>query len=241
MPNSERINLYTAIHKALRALMCDTLVTVGRADPADAGDVATALEAVRGLLVMARGHLHHEDEFLHPAMQARRPGSAAETLADHARHVEAFAALEAGVRAVERADAATRADALLRLYRQLALFVAENFEHMHVEETENHAVLADCYDDAELLALQARLIASVPPAEMQVALRWMMTALSAPERALLLSGMQATAPAAAVAAVLAMAQAQLAPRDWAKLVAAIGPAPAAAQRRGADTAPALAV
>ena len=39
--------------------------------------------------------------------------------------------------------------AALRLYRHLALFVADNLQHMHVEETENHATLIECYSEED--------------------------------------------------------------------------------------------
>jgi hypothetical protein len=224
----DRFNLYTQIHKALRALMCETLLEVGRADPTDSRDVEQALAAVRTLLDIARGHLHHEDAFIHPALEEARPGSSSETQRDHAHHIESFAALEATARTVERGADAERAQALLRLYRQLALFIAENFEHMHVEETENHAVLADCYSDDELHALEGRLVAAIPPAELMAVLSWMIPSVSAPERAGLLGGLQQTAPAPAFAAVLELARQRLVARDWAKLNAAIGPMPLAA-------------
>jgi hypothetical protein len=221
MDTAERFNIYTQIHKGLRAFMSEVLVAVGRADPNDLSEVDSTLESVRALLAFAQVHLEHEEHFIHPALEARRPGSSADTHNDHAGHLQAFEALHAAVRAVEWNPPSQRAQALLRLYRQLALFVAENFEHMHVEETQNHAVLTSCYSEDEMLALNQRLVAAVKPADMATALRWMVPASHAGERAAQLCRMQRAAPRLVFAGVLGIIAPHLNDRDRAKLNAAL--------------------
>jgi len=221
----ERFNIYLQIHKGVRTALTTVLLQVGRTDPNDEAEIADTLAAVRDLLTFLREHLQHEDEWIHPALEARLPGSSRGTRDDHAQHAEALAALQATLRTVERCRAGQRATAILRLYRQLALFVAENLEHMHVEETDNHAALAAVYSDAELRELDRRLVASIPPASLMTALRWMLPGMNAPDRAAMLGAMRAAAPAEVVDAVFAMIRPHLSARDWAKLGAAIGPMP----------------
>jgi len=221
MQTAERHNIYTQIHKGLRAFMSEVLVSVGRVDPDDLREVDSALDQVRTLLAFARVHLEHEEYWIHPALEAARSGASAESHGDHEHHLQAFEALLAAVRAVELGAAADRARALLRLYRQLALFVAENFEHMHVEETENHAVLVAGYSEAEVLALNQRLVASIQPADMLTALRWMVPASHAGERTGLLGSMKRNAPAPVCAAVIELVTPYLSARDRLKLDAAL--------------------
>jgi hypothetical protein len=225
MAEAARFNIYTLIHKGLRACMSETLVSVGRLDPNDMTEIAAAVGQVRGLIEFAREHLEHEERWIHPALEARRPGSSAESRDDHSRHLESLASLDSSARALERSEGGERAPMALRLYRQLALFIAENFEHMHVEETENHATLAAYYSEQEVIELHDRLVAAVKPASMMIALRWLVPASSAPERAAMLNGMQHSAPPAAFAAVLELVRSHLSAREWAKLGAAIGPMP----------------
>lgn len=220
-----RVDLYTTIHKGLRAFMAHTLEAVGRMDANDDAEVAQTLSELRGLLGLMRTHMHVENQFLHPALEARRPGAARRTAGDHAEHEHAFEDLQAALLAVERNAGALRAAAATQLYRQLSLFVAENLAHMQVEETENNAVLWAAYSDAELAQIHEALLASIPPQERSVALRWMVPALSPAERAGMLTEMQAKLPAEAFAGVLAALQPRLSARDWAKLTAAIGPLP----------------
>jgi len=216
-----RHDLYARVHKGLRVFMGDTLAAVGRMDPADADDAAAALGQLRLLLELCQSHLEHENRFLHTAMEARRPGSAARTDEDHVGHEEAIDELTAEIGAVERATGAARTAAAHRLYLRLATFVAENLAHMHVEETANNAVLWACYTDDELLAIEHALVAAIPPQKMGAFLRWMLPSMSHAERVAMLSGMRQGAPAEAFAGVLGLTRAYVPARDWAKLAAAL--------------------
>jgi hypothetical protein len=115
-----------------------------------------------------------------------------------------------------------RGTALARLYRTLALFVADNFHHMHTEETAHNAVLWAAYSDAQLEAIEHALVSSIPPAEMFEALQWFVPALSAPERAGMLRGMKQGMPAEAFNGVLGIAERTLSPRDHARLLRDLG-------------------
>lgn len=214
-----RFDIYAFIHKGIRAFMGATLESVGRLDPLDAAEVAATVQALRSLLGFLRAHLHHENQFIHPALEARRRGSACRTAAEHVEHEQALEALQADVLALEQASAQTRAAAAQRLYRSLSLLVAENLAHMHAEEVENNAVLWAEYSDPELAHINASMLATIAHEEMSLGLRWMLPAMAPAERAALLSGM----PHAALSETLCALRPHLAERDWTKLMAAIGP------------------
>ena len=80
------------------------------------------------------------------------------------------------------------------LYGQLALFIADNFHHMHVEETAHNAVLWARYTDGELMAIHDALVASIPPAEMMHTARWLVPFMNPVERAGLLGDIINGAP-----------------------------------------------
>jgi hypothetical protein len=85
-----RLDLYAPIHKALRVLMGDTLQCMGRVDVTDLDDLTDALDRVDTMLVLLAAHLKHEDNFMHPAIEARLAGAAATTSADHLQHAAAL-------------------------------------------------------------------------------------------------------------------------------------------------------
>jgi len=217
-----RFDLYVNIHKALRLYMTDTLARVGRLDPADDADRAGAIGQLRDLLEICDLHIEDENRFVHPALEARRPGSAAHNADDHVSHGQAIAALRRDAAALEQAGPADRAPAALALYRRLALFVAENPEHMHYEETRLRPILWAEYPDEALLAIEHAIVASIPPMLMARALNWFMPALPHGDRVAMLSGMREGAPREAFEGALAIARDRLPAGDWTRLAVALG-------------------
>jgi hemerythrin HHE cation binding domain-containing protein len=220
--NAARPDEYRFIHKALRLFMADTLAVVGRLDPADPSDVIDAVKQVQDLLAFCRSHLKHENAFLHPSMEARAPGSSARIANEHVHHDETIdnlamdaAALEAGSSGPARMVAA---DAL---YSKLALFIGENFVHMHTEETENNAVIWATHSDQDILAIHRAVMAALTPDEMARGARWMIAALNPPQRAAFLSEIRQSAPLPVFEGLLDLAKAHLSDLEWRKLAQAM--------------------
>jgi hypothetical protein len=216
-----RHDIYRLIHKALRAFMSDTLTSVGSMDPHDDAERSTVLAQVRQLLEVCRSHLEHENHFLHAAMEERAPGSTRHTAGDHAEHAHWFEGLKSACVVAEEAQGQARAAAAAILYRKLALFVGENFVHMNVEETENNEVLWRTHSDAELVAIEGAIIASLSPQEKQFSGRWMLPMVTPEERALVVNNMRMSLPPQAFAGILTMLMQSLSDSNWRKLTTAI--------------------
>jgi hypothetical protein len=197
-----RFDMYGPVHKALRRFMGETLQCAGSLDPSDDAELADVLAQVEALMASMRSHLKHENDFLHAAIEARQPAGARQTAEDHVGHLETIAALESDVSALRAAPREQREMRASRLYRHLALFIAENLHHMHIEETANTALLWAHYTDAELVEIHDRLLANIAPADMMGWLRWFAVALGPNELAGMLGDMRAKAPAEAFGAVL---------------------------------------
>jgi hypothetical protein len=221
-PAAPRVDLYAPIHKALRNLMTDTLGRVGRMDVDDAGETQDTLAQVDMLLSLCEGHVRHENDFMHPAIEARQAAGSKRIADEHVEHLESIAELRAEVQALRQVATEQRPMLALRLYRHLALFVAENFRHMHIEETAHNAALWTHYSDFELLQLHQRLTASIDPREMLEIGRWMVPALNPAERAMVVNGMKGEAPPEAFVGLLAHIRPHLDDNAWAKLARAVG-------------------
>ena len=217
-----RFNLYAGIHKALRAMMADTLLAVGRADPTDAADVNMAATRVGELMDLCASHVRHENNFVHPALDARCLGVCGPVAQDHEGHLHHIAHLRDAALSLLKTEASERESALQALYLALALFVADNFQHMHTEETVHNSALWAAYSDAELIGIHDALVATIPPAEMMLVMRWMLPQLNAPERLGVMQGMRAGAPAPVFEEMLTGTQGLLNQRDWAKLARGLG-------------------
>jgi hemerythrin-like domain-containing protein len=217
-----RFDAYDPIHRALRLFMTDTLGRVGWLDPADADERQATLLQVRSLLSICRSHLEHENRHVHPALESRRPGTTTRIADEHREHEEHLAALQSDVERLERQPDAAGAQ---RLYRHLALFVADNFRHMHYEETAHNQALWEAFSDDELRDIEAGIVASIPPEEMALVLRWLAPALPPAMRAAFFGPMQQGMPPEAFRAVLDLIRPTLNDTAWAKLARALNVPP----------------
>lgn len=221
-PETARRETYHLVHKGIRACMSETLVRLGRVDVASPDSVSAALAAVAELLQMCAEHLDHENNFLHTAMERAQPGSAKRCAGDHDHHLKTIAELEARLAAAREAEGPSRERALKVLYRLLALFVAENFEHMEVEESENTALLQAHYTDQDLLEIEHAIHAHIKPERMMVWLRWMLPNVTRQQRAEMMKGMQAGMPPEVFATILEMVKPHLSEAERVALAQDLG-------------------
>jgi len=218
---SGRTDLYTLVHKGLRAFMADVLVATGRMDPLDDDEVADVASRVGALLTLCRSHLEHEDRVIHTMLEHARPGSTARTAREHEGHLRSFDALAGHLDRLQQAAVAARPAAALDLYRALALFVGDNLAHMHVEETVNNAALWACFRDSDLDAAHRAIVDAIPPQEKALFVHWIVPCVAPAERAAMLAAMQASMPAGLFGQVVDSVRPHLGERNWRKLLAAL--------------------
>lgn len=221
-----RVDLYSGIHKAMRAFMADTLVALGSLDVEDEQALARTTQQVVELMDLCVSHLQHENDFVHSAIEARAAGASAAIAHDHEEHVQHTAQLRAAALALRNASAPVRPALCQALYRELGVFVADNLLHMNVEETAHNAVLWARYTDAELAQIHDAILASIPPAEMALVARWLIPFLNHAERAGMLADAQAKMPPPVFEGFLGIARPHLRSNEWIKLARALGLPPA---------------
>lgn len=220
--HAARHDCYAGIHKALRLALCRTLAQVGSADPGDEAQTCAAAQAVQALMDLSESHVHKEDVFMHPLLEHACPGSTKDAAEAHLHHEASIEQLRELAQATAEVRPAQRAKALARLYQRLAAFMAEDLAHMQHEETAHNAVLWAHYTDVELLAVEQRIVASIPPEVAMKLLGWFMPAFNAPERLHMLSGMRAGAPEPVFQAACAVARESLSQHDFAQLARGLG-------------------
>ncbi|MEL0169044.1 MAG: hemerythrin domain-containing protein [Pseudomonadaceae bacterium] len=216
-----RYDIYALIHKGLRACLTESLINLGRVDLHADKELNAVLDQVSDLLAICRGHLKHENTFIHPAMDAVEPGVATEMYHHHDQHVAMILVLQAQLEHLAECPRNQRAPLAAQLYRKLAVFVADNLAHMHEEETDNNAVLWRHYSDEQIRDIEHRLVQSISPEDNARYMRWMLTAMNHQEREQLLSEMRAAAPQPVFEGVLAIARGALPTLEWGKLELAL--------------------
>lgn len=196
-----RHDLYGGVHKGLRKAGCELLIRLGAVDPCDVREREALLASLRHHLSLAASHISHEEDNIHGPLRQR--GGSSDRVADqHDDHRAAFAALEALAAALETAAPGHEAAAGRRLYLAFAAHLAADLLHMHEEETVVAPALWAAFTDAELVALEGRIVGSMPPEENMAFLRQMIPAMNPSERAALLGAVQKDAPPEVFGAVI---------------------------------------
>ncbi len=208
-----RIDFYGPVHRGLRWALARTLSRIGRTSPASKAEVVMVLADVDELLVAIASHISHEENFIHPALEARRPGAAAALEGDHLDHEGAAQGIRVLIDAIRTGSADTRPALWRALYLRFADFTAENFVHMAEEEEVIQPMLEELYEPAELEAINQRLVAAIPPEEMTVFARLMLPANDFDFRVRMLEEARAAMPSAAFVGLFATATVNLSPDE----------------------------
>lgn len=224
-----RHDLYTTVHKGIRAMLFDTARTLARTEFSRPEDAATAAAAVRSALALLDEHAEHEDAVIVPEVARLLPELGAALASDHARtdalH-RGIAQLADRLDAVEdAADAPAAAERVAigrRLHARFALLVAEHLQHLDREETEANRVLWAHKSDDELRAMEGRILASIPAPRLADWIALILPAASVSERGAVLGDLHRNVPPDVFATLTAPARAAMAPDAWHASVAAAG-------------------
>lgn len=217
----QRYDIYRLVHKGLRAFMCDTLCKTGKLDIHDEGEVREVVSQLDTLLQICRSHLHHENQYLHPAMESRAANSSAQTAHDHDLHEQAIKLLENSLLNFQQCPVNQRSQNALALYRRLAIFVAENLEHMQVEESYNTRILWQHFTDEELQGIEQELVSSLPEEESRIFWRWMLPYMTHQERLGMIAKVKLHAPEPVFRGMLECVHTHASASDWNKLLNAL--------------------
>lgn len=211
-------DLFTHVHKGLRHGLFAAIELLGCTDWDDSDAVAAITSTWTELDTQLTSHALHEDGFIFPMLEERRPGATAALLADHDR----LEALQRAVTdAVARAAASGDAAVGLAAYRLATAWAGAYLEHLLVEERDLMPAIRDCCTDEEIEACRRSFLATVPPAEAAVTQRWILVSLDHPTRVSVLLGAQRSMPREVFAGLLALAREVLPDRDATRLDTAL--------------------
>jgi hypothetical protein len=221
--DARRYNIYKFIHKALRLGHCRLLAALGSNDYRNAAETAGLFQNLRGMIALGRGHLEGENREIHRAIEARVPGASGHAADGHDHHEASFAELERLIAAVEAAPEARKDEVGHALYMRYAQFAADDLIHMNEEETELLHELHKAFTDAELMAIEGRIVAAIPPEKMTSAMKLMMPAMTPMERVAMLGKLKSVMPPQIFEAFLkGTIEPSLQPAEFAALGNAVG-------------------
>ena len=216
-------DLYKDIHKAIRAELFGVTVAAGSLDPSADGERSALATRIGDLVQLLVGHAEHEEAHMQDLLVAHVPRLAHQIEAEHVtldRRMLDLSTLAAAAAEARSGEPARRR--LHGLYLELASFASAYLAHQDVEERLVMPALSAAVPVEVLLARHDAIVSSIPPQEMAASLAIMLPAQNADDRAELLGGMQAGAPAEVFAGVVGLAQAVLAPQEFATLSTRLG-------------------
>ncbi|MEV8513476.1 hemerythrin domain-containing protein [Dactylosporangium sp. NPDC051484] len=216
-PNTARVDLFTGIHKALRAGLFDLTARVGATDWSDLAEVADLGTRWDAMVELLHSHTEHEDKYIFRLLDGHEAALALPE-DDHRDLDDLLSDLEERFSALR---AAADPDAGLAWYRDLARYVGTTLHHLHEEETTIMAAIWQVRSDEELEACRGQFLAATPASVTRSSIRWLLAALERPARLGWLTGL-AGAPAPVREAVAGLAQQVLTPSDAAQTRAALG-------------------
>ncbi len=218
------VDLYRDIHKGIRAELFAVTLEAGSIDPEQRDDRLALADHVSSMRQVLESHAHHEDAFIEPQLWSHLPELAEKIAADHGTLEPRFAAIdELATQLTDAPDAATDVRRLmLHLHHELSGFTSAYLAHQLVEERVVMPALEAAIGIEATLAIHVGIVSSIPPVEMARSLSFMLPAMNADDRAELLGGIRAGAPAEAFAGVLDLARSVLEPADFVATTARLG-------------------
>jgi hypothetical protein len=216
-------DLYGPVHKGLRLALTRLLTRLGAQDWTEPRSTAALLDAMRAQLEISAAHLRHEEEHIHRLLDTRLPEGAVRPRHQHEAHDASFGDLALMIETIAAAPDDERPRLGRQLYLRFSTFVAEDLEHMAEEEQAVQPLLQALLTNEEMQAIEAGILASIPPARAQAFLRLMLPAMSRPERAAFIADARArAADDTAVALIEGSAMVSLEAADWHDLQARLG-------------------
>lgn len=191
----QRVNPFNMIHKALRALLYDTALSLQQTYFADSNESEVALAKIEAVIHQFEQHAYHEDTYVFPAVKAYNPQLAE---AFESEHEEDHALGEKLKHLLNIFRACSNAEekiicgsAITQAFREFMIF---NLEHMAKEEVDINKVLWEQYSDEQILQLNAKIVANIPEAEKAFTSKWMMRGVNKAEAIEWLKSIKRMAP-----------------------------------------------
>ena len=218
----ERADLFTMIHKGIRAMLYDLGLRLQGADFSDAAARESLLKRLEHDLDMMDEHARHEDELIFPAIARFEAGTLQVLDAEHMEIYRCAEAIRSAIRAA-RAAGDTRFHLAngASLSRTFNEFLAMQCLHMNHEEGIASEALWRHYDNNNLEDMRRAIAARQSTARYAEWARWMLPACSDPELVRTLGGMAANASPPVRDRMFALAESVLGKERWTRIRAGV--------------------
>lgn len=210
-----RQDIFTFIHKGLRALIYDQGRRLMQTDFADISVSQAAMSELKHSLEWLEKHGQDEDEHIFSVLTAHAPALAEEFIAQHETIHKMLADVGDSIDRIGKITVtAERIQAGTQLYREFNDLIAYYLMHMNQEETRVQPVLWEHMTDEMIGELRSNIQRSIAPDLLKEQLTWAIGATNNSELVGLLKGLKASGSQAVVDNVVKIAQNALPQERW---------------------------
>jgi hypothetical protein len=203
---SNKIDLYTFIHKAQRMHLFNLSTRIGRTDFSDEAELNSIEQELRSMLAHLRKHSLSEATFIHPLFHEL--GNQIAVIDEE--HDD----LEKGMLKIEQILNKKKWE---DLYPELNRFIGSYLIHQDEEEQLQSDILWKHFDNDRLAAVMTAFKKSLSPAENMENLKFMIPSLSVSELTQMFQNIKKSASPSAFQTCCQIAESQLETSRWQKL------------------------
>jgi hypothetical protein len=214
----QRYNIFSQVHKGLRAMLYHTANKLQQTDFSDAAEGDLVMKQVIEIMDLFDRHAFTEDSFILPAIEQHEPGVASLFENEHVEDHGLSNRLRSLVHMFNHTFSPLEKNILGGSIRfAFVQFLIFNLEHMGKEEDVLNNLLWAHYADEELHGITREILAHIAPEDMARYSRWMIKGLSNSEIIAWLKEVRNTAPGFVFTNLFTMAEAELPEQRWLKV------------------------
>ena len=193
----DRLKLFEVPHKGIRNAFGQISLLAGNADYSDKETVRRLHEMGKDLCVFLSSHADDENDVVLAELEKKVPGASVHDMKDHEVIEIKQAKLEKMLDTIYEKSETGEDPAPLgaEFYFEFSRFASEYLAHMIGEEEITQKLLWDNFTDEELLGFRGRIIGNMKPEILLMTYRYIMPALDANTRAIILTMMKKGLPA----------------------------------------------
>lgn len=210
-------NLYRDVHKGIRRMLFALTEQAGSVDPSSRSARADVAANLDQTIEFLRLHAHHEDAAIGATLETDLPDLGAEIEHDHDTLEGRLVDLQTIAYETVEANTTAQRDAMYRMYVELASFTSSYLAHQDLEERVVMPAVEKAVGVEAVVGIHLQIIGSIPPDQMAASLAQMFPAMNIDDRAELLGGMRASAPAEVFEGVWGLTGSVLTPPDFTAL------------------------
>lgn len=206
----QRYNCFIMIHKALRAMLYDTALTIQQTYFADQEENDMAVEKIESVLYLFEQHAHHEDRNILPLIEYFEPNLVLDFEKEHVKDIQLGNRLRHLINILHAAELdEEKVICGSAISKSFVEFMVFNLEHMAKEETLLNQALWKHYTDEQLALANQKLVMSIPPEEKALSAKWMMRAVNTLEAINWLKAVRDTSPDYVFQSVFSLTETEL--------------------------------